>query len=78
MGRDTVNEQGMTRRLNETESGELDLIKRRAAIKLEADLHAYLDCLAAVGVSERDAIELARSILRSAISRASERRQSAR
>ncbi|MBI4494563.1 MAG: hypothetical protein HY690_17425 [Chloroflexi bacterium] len=61
-------------------SGDDDLheVKRLAGIKLEADLHAYLNALAAAGLSEEEAIALARATLRAALARATERRTGAR
>lgn len=56
---------------------ELEIVKRVAAIRLEADLHAYLDALASVGISEQEAVDLARKTLREAFGRVGERRGSA-
>lgn len=44
-------------------------VKRLATIKLEADLHAFLDALTAVGVGEEEAVNLARATVRSALTR---------
>jgi hypothetical protein len=57
---------------------EQDIVKRVAAARLEADLHAYLDALTAVGVSEEEAVELARRTLRQALGGAGGRSRESR